>query len=57
MEQNSFIVIDANSLVNRAFYAMSGMTTSRGEPVGALYGFTTMLIKLLEHYQIGRAHV
>ncbi len=51
MEQNSFIVIDANSLVNRAFYAMSGMTTSRGEPVGALYGFTTMLIKLLEHYR------
>ena len=51
MEQNSFIVIDANSLVNRAFYAMSGMTTSRGEPVGAVYGFTTMLVKLLEQYR------
>ncbi len=51
MEKDSFIVIDANSLVNRAFYAMSGMTTSRGEPVGAIYGFTTMLVKLIEQYR------
>lgn len=51
MEQNSFIVIDANSLVNRAFYAMPGMTTSRGEPIGAVYGFTTMLVKLIEQYR------
>lgn len=51
MEKNSFIIIDANSLVNRAFYAMPGMTTSRGEPVGAIYGFTTMLVKLIEQYR------
>lgn len=51
MEKDSFIIIDANSLVNRAFYAMTGMTTSRGEPVGAVYGFTTMLVKLIEEYR------
>ncbi|MCM1367966.1 MAG: DNA polymerase I [Roseburia sp.] len=51
MEKDSFIIIDANSLVNRAFYAMTGMTTSRGEPVGAVYGFTTMLVKLIEQYR------
>ena len=51
MEKDSFIVIDANSLVNRAFYAMPGMTTSRGEPIGAVYGFTTMLVKLIEQYK------
>ena len=51
MEKNSFIIIDANSLVNRAFFAMTGMRTSRGEPVGAVYGFTTMLIKLIEQYR------
>ena len=51
MEKDSFIVIDANSLVNRAFYAMPGMTTSRGEPVGAVYGFTTMLVKLIDQYK------
>ena len=46
-----FIVIDANSLVNRAFYAMPGMATSRGEPIGAVYGFTTMLVKLIDQYK------
>lgn len=51
MEQNSFIVIDANSLVNRAFYAIPAMKTSRGEPVGAVYGFTAMLVKLIESYR------
>lgn len=51
MEKDSFIIIDANSLANRAFYAMTGMTTTRGEPVGAVYGFTTMLVKLIEEYR------
>lgn len=51
MEKDSFIVIDANSLVNRAFYGMPGMTTSRGEPIGAVYGFTTMLVKLIDQYK------
>ena len=51
MEKDSFIIIDANSLANRAFYAMTGMTTARGEPVGAVYGFTAMLVKLIEEYR------
>ena len=51
MEKDSFIIIDANSLVNRAYYAMTGMRTSRGEPVGAVYGFTNMLVKLIEQYR------
>ncbi|MCH5155051.1 MAG: DNA polymerase I [Clostridiales bacterium] len=51
MEKDSLIVIDANSLVNRAFFAMPAMTTKRGEPIGAVYGFTNMLIKLIEQYR------
>lgn len=51
MEKDSFIVIDANSLVNRAYYALTSMKTSRGEPIGALYGFTSMLVKLIEEYR------
>ncbi len=50
MEKDSFIIIDSNSLINRAYYAMTGLVTSRGEPVGAVYGFAVMLIKLLEEY-------
>ncbi|MDE7464350.1 MAG: hypothetical protein K2M48_04900 [Clostridiales bacterium] len=51
MEKDSLIIIDSNSLLNRAFYAMTGLVTSRGEPVGAMYGFTVMLIKLIEEYR------
>ncbi|MCH5163121.1 MAG: DNA polymerase I [Clostridiales bacterium] len=51
MEKDSLIIIDSNSLLNRAFYAMTGLVTSRGEPVGAIYGFTVMLIKLIEEYR------
>ncbi len=50
MEKDSLIVIDANSLINRAFFALPAMTTSLGEPVGAVYGFTTMLVKLIDEY-------
>ncbi|MCH5161200.1 MAG: DNA polymerase I [Clostridiales bacterium] len=50
MEKDSLIVIDGNSLINRAFFALPAMTTSRAEPVGAVYGFTNMLIKLIEEY-------
>ena len=51
MEKNSFILIDANSLANRAYFAMMNMKTTRGEPVGAVYGFATMLVKLIEDYE------
>lgn len=43
-----FIVIDGNSLIYRAFYALPLMQNRRGEHTNAIYGFTTMLLKLLE---------
>ncbi|MGZ9583213.1 DNA polymerase I [Paenibacillus marinisediminis] len=43
-----WIVIDGNSIANRAFYAMPPLTNSQGLHTNAVYGFTTMLLKLLE---------
>ncbi len=43
-----FIVIDGNSLIYRAFFALPLMQNRRGEHTNAIYGFTTMLLKLLE---------
>lgn len=44
-----FILIDGNSLMFRAYYAMSApMTSKDGTPTGAVYGFLSMLFKLLE---------
>ena len=41
------ILIDGNSLINRAFYSMPPLTNKKGEYVGAVYGFINMLVKLI----------
>src|SRR4051812_22711688 len=40
-------LIDGSGYVYRAFHALPGLGTSRGVPTNAIYGFTTMLVKLL----------
>ena len=40
-------LIDANAYVYRAFFALPPLTNRQGVPVNAVYGFTTMLLKLL----------
>lgn len=45
------LLIDGNSLINRAFYALPPLTNAKGEPTQAVYGFTTMLIKAIEDYK------
>ncbi len=42
------IAIDGNSLMFRAFYALPGMTSRDGTPTGALHGFLSMLMKLID---------
>ncbi|WP_040952684.1 DNA polymerase I [Gorillibacterium massiliense] len=45
------ILIDGNSIANRAFYALPPLTNSSGLHTNAAYGFTTMLLKLIESEQ------
>ncbi|GAB4256546.1 DNA polymerase I [Thermincola ferriacetica] len=47
MTQGKFIIIDGNSLVYRAFYALPLLKTTTGVYTNAVYGFTTMLMKVL----------
>ncbi|MDP3448580.1 MAG: DNA polymerase I [Eubacteriales bacterium] len=42
------IAIDGNSLMHRAYHALPPMTTRSGVPTGALHGFISMLLKLIE---------
>ena len=42
------ILIDGNSLVHRAYYALPPLATVSGQQTNAVYGFTTMLLRLIE---------
>lgn len=41
------LLIDANSLIHRAFHALPPLTSPDGRPTGALYGLASILLKIL----------
>ena len=41
-------LIDGSSYVHRAFHAVRGLADSKGLPTNAVFGFTRMLLKLIE---------
>jgi len=51
------IIIDGSSLVHRAFYALPMSMTAAGRHTNAVYGFTTMLLKLLAERKPGAVAV
>ena len=42
------MLLDGNSLVNRAFYGIRPLSAPDGTPTNAVYGFFSILHKLLE---------
>ena len=42
------LILDSNSLMNRAFYALPPLTNSEGISTNAIYGFMNMLLKMKE---------
>ncbi|MCE5315514.1 MAG: DNA polymerase I [Armatimonadota bacterium] len=47
-DKKRLVLIDGNSLLYRAFFAMRYLSTASGQPTNAIYGLTVMLLKLLE---------
>ena len=41
-------LIDGSGYIYRAYHAIRGLANSKGMPTNAVYGFTRMLLKLLE---------
>src|SRR5690625_1388173 len=48
---NKLVLIDGNSIAYRAFYALPLLNNDQGIHTNAVYGFTTMLLRILEEEQ------
>jgi len=47
-QAKKLILIDANALMHRAYHALPPLTTKKGEMVNAVYGFTSVLLKVIK---------
>lgn len=47
----NFYLIDGSAYVYRAYHAIRGLSNSKGLPTNAVFGFTRMLLKLLDEGQ------
>ena len=47
-KREKLMVVDGNSLLYRAFFALPNLTTSDGQHTNAVYGFSMMLLRLLD---------
>ena len=45
------VLIDGHAIIHRAFHALPPLTTREGQPVNAVYGFATMILKVIETMQ------
>ena len=49
--EKKLLIIDANSLIHRAFHALPPFSTSKGEMVNAVYGFFSIFLKVIKEVQ------
>ena len=49
-EKKTFVILDAHAIIHRAYHALPAFSNSAGEPTGALYGVTTMTLKIIETF-------
>jgi DNA polymerase-1 len=57
MAAKALVLVDGSSYLYRAFHALPPLTSSKGEPTGAVHGVLSMLYKLLNEYAPERVAV
>ena len=43
----TLVLLDAHAIIHRAYHALPPFTTPAGEPTGAVYGLTSMLLRII----------
>lgn len=51
--KETLLLIDANSLIHRSYHALPPFTTPDGRPSGALYGLSSILLKIINEGLLG----
>jgi len=46
-DKKTLVLLDAHAIIHRAYHALPEFLSSKGEPTGALYGLTSMLMKII----------
>ncbi|MFA6355739.1 MAG: DNA polymerase I [Candidatus Omnitrophota bacterium] len=52
-DKRRLFIIDGNSFCYRAFYAIRALSNSKGQPTNAIYGFITMINKIIKDEKPG----
>ena len=47
-KKERIVLLDAHSIIHRAYHALPGLSNSKGEPTGALYGLLLMFISIVK---------
>ena len=46
-DNKTLVLLDAHAIIHRAYHALPEFLSSKGEPTGALYGLSSMLMKII----------
>ncbi len=47
VKNKTLVLLDSHAIIHRAYHALPDFLSSSGEPTGALYGLSTMLMKII----------
>ena len=46
-DTKTLVLLDAHAIIHRAYHALPEFLSSKGEPTGALYGLSSMIMKIV----------
>jgi len=47
-KNKKLVLLDAHAIIHRAYHALPDFSSSKGEPTGALFGLSTMIMKIIQ---------